>query len=439
MSNKQQIELTPKFRFPDFINKKGWIEHQLIDVANKDVKWSFIGGPFGSNLKSSDYVSSGVRIIQLQNIGDGVFNNDYKIYTSKEKADELLANNIYPGEIILSKMGDPVGRACLIPENHDRYVMCSDGIRLVVDEDSHNKYFIYSLINESQFRATIERASTGSTRKRIGLEQLKKLPMFLPTNAEQKKVSDCLSSIDRIIRAQTQKLEVYKNHKKGLLQNLIPSIGETVPKLRFPEFQNDGDWHETQLGKCLARHPEYGINAPAVPYSKVLPTYLRITDISEEGLIREEQKVSVAKPVTSDNYLEDGDIVLARTGASVGKSYKYRTNDGRLVFAGFLIRVRVNQDKLDSELLFQFLSTEQYWHWVDFSSVRSGQPGINGNEYASLPIQLPPSICEQQRVANCLASIDNLIQSQKQKIDSLKRHKKGLMQNLFPAIDEANI
>ena len=163
MSKQEKKGLVPALRFPEFRCEMSWTEIKLINIADRYVKWSFIGGPFGSNLKSSDYVEKGIRIIQLQNIGDAKFKNKYKIFTSKEKADELLANNIYPGDIILSKMGDPVGRACLIPDIHQRYVMCSDGIRLVVDEKEHSKYFIYSLINDKRFRSSIEEAATGST------------------------------------------------------------------------------------------------------------------------------------------------------------------------------------------------------------------------------------------------------------------------------------
>ncbi|MDD4273200.1 MAG: restriction endonuclease subunit S [Desulfobacter postgatei] len=206
-----------------------------------------------------------------------------------------------------------------------------------------------------------------------------------------------------------------------------------VPKLRFPEFQDAGEWKVSPLGKKLLKCPEYGINAPAVPYSKKLPTYLRITDISEDGYFIEKQKVSVAKEVIADNYLREGDIALARTGASVGKAYRYRESDGELVFAGFLIRIRPDQKKLNTEFLIHFLSTEQYWTWVSFTSARSGQPGINGKEYASLPVPLPPTMSEQQKIADCLSSLDQLIAAQAHKLDTLKSHKKGLMQQLFPA------
>jgi len=221
----QNGEKVPKYRFAEFVNDGEWVEKTLIDTADKKVKWSFTGGPFGSNLKASDYTSKGFRIIQLQNIGDGEFNDEYKIYTSEEKANELLSCNIYSDEIILSKMGDPVGRACIIPDNLKRCVMASDGIRLVVNEKKYSKYFIFSLINSKRIREAIEKKATGSTRKRIGLDELKAIDLMIPeSKTEQQKIADCLSSLDELIFAQTQKIEQLKLHKKGLIQGLFPKI-----------------------------------------------------------------------------------------------------------------------------------------------------------------------------------------------------------------------
>ncbi|GAU76660.1 restriction endonuclease subunit S [Fusibacter sp. 3D3] len=214
----------PQWRFPEFVDD--WNNVSLIDIVDKKIKWSFTGGPFGSNLKSSDYTNDGIRVIQLQNIGDGKFINNYSIFTSKKKADELLSCNIYPNEIIMSKMGDPVGRACIVPNVHSRYLMCSDGIRIVVNKDIYNLYFIYSLINSSTFRSIIENNSTGSTRKRIALDSLKNLQMTVPKIEEQEKIADCLSSLDKLISAQVEKIEALKFHKKGLTQGLFPFILE---------------------------------------------------------------------------------------------------------------------------------------------------------------------------------------------------------------------
>lgn len=201
--------------------KEGWEVKKLGEIADGNKKWSFTGGPFGSNLKSSDYTETGVRIIQLQNIGDGVFNNESEVFTSSQKANELISCNIYPGEIILSKMGDPVARACIIPNNHERYLMCSDGIRLVVNEKENNTFFIYTYINSPVFRKLAENASTGSTRKRIGLTQLRSLELILPKLKEQTYVAEILSSMDTEITALEQKLAKYKMTKQGMMQELL--------------------------------------------------------------------------------------------------------------------------------------------------------------------------------------------------------------------------
>lgn len=219
----QEGENVPKYRFKEFEKDGEWVKKSLIDTADKKVKWSFTGGPFGSNLKASDYTSEGIRIIQLQNIGDGEFIDEYKIYTSEEKADELLSCNIYAEEIIISKMGDPVGRACIIPDYLERCVMASDGIRLVVNEMKYSKYFVYYLINSKEIRETIEKKSTGSTRKRIGLDELRNIDLVMPKSlAEQQKIASCLSSLDELITAQAEKIEQLKLHKKGLMQGLFP-------------------------------------------------------------------------------------------------------------------------------------------------------------------------------------------------------------------------
>jgi len=211
--------LTGKRRLPGFSGE--WEPFSLGSIADTNQRWSFTGGPFGSNLKSSDYTDVGVRIIQLQNIGDGKFKDDYEIYTSRQKADELLSCNIYPDEIILSKMGDPVARACIIPPFHERYVMCSDGIRLAVDEKRFNTYFVYTQINAPQFRVKAENAGTGSTRKRIGLTELRSLELQCPPPPEQTAIANVLSDMDAEIATLEAKLTKTRQLKQGMMQELL--------------------------------------------------------------------------------------------------------------------------------------------------------------------------------------------------------------------------
>jgi len=192
------------------------------------------------------------------------------------------------------------------------------------------------------------------------------------------------------------------------------------------------EWEVKSLGDCLSARPNYGINAAAVPYSDKLPVYIRITDITDDGRFSPDKLVSVKSSDSGNYYLQEGDIVFARTGASVGKSYRYTTNDGELVFAGFLIRVRPDTSKLNSTFLAAYVTTGGYWNWVRVMSMRSGQPGINGNEYAQLPLPLPP-LPEQRAIAAALSDVDALIASMDKLIAKKRDIKQAAMQELLTA------
>ena len=141
------------------------------------------------------------------------------------------------------------------------------------------------------------------------------------------------------------------------------------------------DWELVPLGECVKEKLSYGVNAPAVPYNNNYPCYIRITDITEEGQYNDSDKKSVITNEAEKYILKQGDIVLARTGASTGKSYMYNEKDGKLVYAGFLIRAGVDTDKHNPRYIVAQLRTKRYWNWVSATSMRSGQPGINGKEW----------------------------------------------------------
>jgi type I restriction enzyme S subunit len=212
-------EKVPELRFAGFADD--WEERKLIDVKDNEDRYSYTGGPFGSDLKSSDYTEIGVRIIQLQNIGDGKFVNDYKIYTSEEKARSLNSNLIYPGEIIIAKMADPLARATILPKIEPKYLMASDGIRLKINTDYFDNYYILTLINSDVFRKEALNNSTGTTRKRIGLVTLGNLPMMIPSFEEQQKIGSLFKQLDDTIALHQRKLDLLKEQKKGFLQKMF--------------------------------------------------------------------------------------------------------------------------------------------------------------------------------------------------------------------------
>ena len=150
------------------------------------------------------------------------------------------------------------------------------------------------------------------------------------------------------------------------------------------------DWNLATLGECVTEKLAYGVNAPAIPFNPNYPRYIRITDITEDGRFDDNDPKSVITDEKEKYTLKEGDLVLARTGASTGKSYMYRKKDGYLVYAGFLIKAAVDTVKHNPRFILGQLTTKRYWDWVAMISMRSGQPGINSREYASflLPILL---------------------------------------------------
>ena len=220
---------------------ENWEVVNFDELKDKTDRHSITGGPFGSDLKSEHYTSSGVRVIQLQNIGDGKYINKEFVYTSEEKANQLKNCLIYPNEIILAKMAEPVARACLIPSFEDKFLMCSDGIRLLVDKNKFSTKYVLEYINYDLFRKIAINRSTGSTRGRIGLTDLKTIPLALPPLKEQEKIAEILTIWDEAITKQTELLRAKELQKKGLMQKLLSG------EVRFSGFSDE--WEEVRLGE----------------------------------------------------------------------------------------------------------------------------------------------------------------------------------------------
>ena len=212
----------------------------------------------------------------------------------------------------------------------------------------------------------------------------------------------------------------------------VNRVGEgqkNVPKLRFKGYEDA--WEQRKLGEITEKF-EYGLNAAATDFDGV-NQYLRITDIDDET--REFNKTSLTSPDTNldfaDNYiLKQGDILFARTGASVGKTYQYKESDGRVYYAGFLIRARLLSG-FNVGFIFQNTLTKRYENFISITSQRSGQPGVNAQEYASFKLLLP-KFEEQEQIADLFTNLDNLITLHQRKYDALKTMKKTLLSKMFP-------
>lgn len=201
-----------------------------------------------------------------------------------------------------------------------------------------------------------------------------------------------------------------------------------VPHLRFPEFH--GEWEKCEFGD-IATGFDYGMNAPAKVFDGE-NKYIRITDIDEASSIYNDSDIVSPDGTLTDNYLvNERDILLARTGASTGKSYLYNKTDGKLYFAGFLIRANVLEH--NPYFVFAQLHTHRYWKWVSIMSARSGQPGINSQEYSSFPIYTT-SIQEERKISKLLSLLDERIATQSKLIEKLESLIKGISSRIFASI-----
>ena len=198
-----------------------------------------------------------------------------------------------------------------------------------------------------------------------------------------------------------------------------------VPHLRFPEFS--GEWEKCKFGD-IATGFDYGMNAAAKPFDGE-NKYIRITDIDEASSTYIDKEIVSPDGTLTDNFVvNDRDILLARTGASTGKSYLYRKSDGKLYYAGFLIRANVT--KHNPYFVFSQLHTHRYWSWVSIMSARSGQPGINSQEYSSFPVFIT-SLREEDKISALLSLIDKRIATQNKVIEDLKKLKSAIAERVY--------
>ena len=195
--------------------------------------------------------------------------------------------------------------------------------------------------------------------------------------------------------------------------------------MRFPEFS--GEWEKCKFGD-IATGFDYGMNAAAKPFDGE-NKYIRITDIDEASSTYIDKEIVSPDGTLTDNFVvNDRDILLARTGASTGKSYLYRKSDGKLYYAGFLIRANVT--KHNPYFVFSQLHTHRYWSWVSIMSARSGQPGINSQEYSSFPVFIT-SLREEDKISALLSLIDKRIATQNKVIEDLKKLKSAIAERVY--------
>lgn len=265
-------------------------------------------------------------------------------------------------------------------------------------------------------------SNTGARHDRItiSVDNFMKMPLPYTSPEEQQKIADCLSSIDELIDAESRKLKALEKYKKGLMQKLFPAEGKTLPEWRFPEFRGKREWKIKPLGKICTNYD-----------SRRIP-------ITEKDRVRGEIPYIGASGVIDyiNDFIFDEDLLcVSEDGANlVARTYPIAFSISGKTWVNNHAHVLKFFHKYTQNIV------ESYLNMINLQDFLTGmaQPKLNRAKLDIIPIPLPEEE-EQQKIADCLFEIDTMITEQSNKIEQLKAHKKGLMQGLFPSLEEADL
>lgn len=416
----EQTNVVPKRRFKEFQNTHAWEQRELGDLmeissasrVHKD-EWTESGVPF---FRSSDVVAE----------FKGTKNSKAFIPQSLFEKLSIRSGRVKQGDVLVTG-GGSIGIPYLVKNDNPLYFKDADLIWLKKSE-TINGAFLYTFFTTSLFKNYVNSITHIGTISHYTIEQAKATPIRIPTKEEQTKIGNFFKQLDSTIALHQRKLEKTKALKSAYLSEMFPAEGERKPKRRFAGFTDV--WKQRKLGE-MSDSFEYGLNASATFFDGI-NKYIRITDIDDDSRLFNQNALTSPDVDLSnaDSYLvKNGDILFARTGASVGKTYRYQESDGKVYYAGFLIRARINQD-FNSEFVFQNTLTPRYDNFIKITSQRSGQPGVNAQEYASFDLMVP-TLEEQQKIGTFFKALDDTITLHQRKLEKLQNIKKAYLHEMF--------
>lgn len=412
-------KLVPRLRFPEFKNSEEWerypLEKFLIKNTkkNRDGKYTLIQSISNKHgfINQEDYFDN--RFVASKNISNYyIIERGTFAYNPSRIDVGSLAYKFDDKTSIISPL----------------YISFKSNPQFLED------LFLLFWFDTIEFYKQMKVLLEGGVRNILSFENLAKIKISYPTTlSEQQKIADCLSSIDDVITAETQKLEALKQHKKGLLQNLFPREGEKVPRLRFPEFKDSGEWEEKKLGEIADFLKGKGIskkdiddkgNQPCIRYGELYTHY---------GEIISEIKSFTNLPSKNLMLSKENDVILPASGETKEDIAAASCLKIKNVALGGDINI-LRSKIINGEFLAYFLR-----HIVrkNIGKIAQGNAIVHlySNQLKQLTIKMPSKKEEQEKIASTLYLVDELLNVQINKIETLKLHKKGLLQGLFPEVN----
>ncbi|RYZ83585.1 MAG: restriction endonuclease subunit S, partial [Proteobacteria bacterium] len=395
MSSREEKELKPKFRFPEFLQQGGWKALKLKDISVP------VEERVGQRKLTPVSISAGIGFVpQVEKFGRDISGNQYQLYTL-----------VRDGDFVYNK-----GNSLKFPQG------CIYDLREWGEVAAPNVFICFRLKNGFEngfFRYHFEKNTHGlqlkehitSGARSNGLLNISKATFYgiklpTPSTAEQQKIAACLSTIDDLITAGTQKLEALRAHKKGLMQQFFPAEGETVPRLRFEGFE--GEWEYKTVSEFAKvttgnKDTQNKVDNGEFPFFVRSQTVERIDSHSYEG----------------EAVLTSGD------GVGVGKNFHYI--NGKFDFHQRVYCIYDFRNDVSGKFFYQYFS-DRFFNRVSRLSAKNSVDSVRMSMITEMPICIPTKE-EQNKVINCLSPLEDLIDGQNQKVENLKMHKKALLQN----------
>jgi len=400
--SKKKSELVPELRFPEFAKDGEWNEKTLGEVC--DIT--------NGKANAQDHVENG-------------------IYPLFDRSEVIKASNdfIFDCETVII----PGEGMRFIPKYYKGKFNLHQRAYALKDFTCNGQFVYYSMLHRS---ALLSKKAVQSTVLSLRLPILQDFSIVIPKNPkEQQTIAFGLSSLDEVIGAHSQKLVLLKEHKKGLMQNLFPQEGEKVPKYRFKEFEKDKVWLELVLDDAVK------FTSGGTP-SKEIEEYWNgnipwISASSMYDLVAEKSDLKISDLAIRDgaSLTKKGNLLILVRGSMLFKRIPICVA-GRDVSFNQDVKALELKKEIDTFFFLYLLISKESALLDSVTSTGIGAGKLDTDGLKKLPLKVPSNKKEQQKIASCLSSIHELIAAETQKIDQLKLHKKGLMQGLFPTMND---
>ena len=421
MSKNNENNLVQNLRFPGF--SKSWVVKPVSEICEV-----FRGSP----LSKADLDENGsepcIHYGELFTKYAEVISSIYSKTNRKNGFKSEVGDVLMPSSDVTP---DGLAKASAIMLND---VILGEDMNILRPFKDINPIFLSYLLNRS--KRDIIKLVSGTTVKHIYPSQISTCPLLIVNDtSEQQKIAACLSSLDEVITAESQKLEVLKDHKRGLLQILLPQAGETVPKFRFKEFEDSGDWVFDTFSEYIKL---YRGSSPR-PIQNYFTTddigvnWIKIGDTknADNFIIKQVEERITPEGAEKSRKVNVGELILANS-MSFGKTYQLAIEG--YIYDGWFV-LREYEQFFDKQFLLQLLNSD--YMQTQYKKLSAG--GIVQNISSDIVYKtiLPhTSINEQKQIAASLTSLDEIISAQSKKVEALQLHKKGLLQGLFPNVNE---